>query len=82
MKEKGVYKPNVVACSTGHVAVIKACAYLDIDLRVVPCDANYQMDLAAMKSAMDDQTICVYTSYPNYPYGTCDPIDVIAAYCK
>ena len=24
----------------------------------------------------------MYTSYPNYPYGTCDPIHKIAPYCK
>ena len=35
-----------------------------------------------MKDAIDDQTICVYASYPNYPYGTCDPLDTIAAYCR
>jgi len=40
------------------------------------------MHIGKMKSAIDDQTICVYTSYPNYPYGTVDPIDTIAAYCK
>lgn len=39
------------------------------------------MNLSKMKSAIDDQTICVYTSYPNYPYGTCDPIDIIGPYC-
>ena len=35
-----------------------------------------------MKSKIDSNTICVYTSYPNYPYGTVDPIDEIATYCK
>lgn len=34
-----------------------------------------------MKSCIDSNTICVYTSYPNYPYGTVDPIDKIAQYC-
>lgn len=34
-----------------------------------------------MKSNIDQNTICVYTSYPNYPYGTCDPIQVIGPYC-
>jgi len=35
-----------------------------------------------MKSKIDSDTICVYTSYPNYPYGTIDPIDQIAPYCN
>lgn len=82
MKERGVYKPNLVLCRTGHMAAIKACSYLDIQLRLVPFDENYEMDISKMKSAIDDQTICVYTSYPNYPYGTCDPIDIIGPYCS
>jgi sphinganine-1-phosphate aldolase len=27
-------------------------------------------------------TVCVYTSFPNYPYGTVDPIAKIAGICK
>lgn len=34
-----------------------------------------------MKSAIDENTICVYASYPNYPYGTVDEIDIIGPYC-
>ena len=36
---------------------------------------DYKMDIKDMKSKIDSNTICVYTSYPNYPYGTVDPID-------
>lgn len=32
------------------------------------------MDISDTKSKIDSNTICVYTSYPNYPYGTVDPI--------
>lgn len=35
-----------------------------------------------MKSKLDENTVCVYTSYPNYPYGTVDPIEEIAYICK
>lgn len=31
---------------------------------------------------MDSNTICVYASFPNYPYGTVDPICDIASFCK
>lgn len=40
------------------------------------------MDVGKMKGLIDENTICVYTSYPNYPYGTCDPIHIIGPYCK
>ena len=35
-----------------------------------------------MKRNMDSNTICVYASYPNYPYGTVDPVHDIASYCR
>jgi glutamate/tyrosine decarboxylase-like PLP-dependent enzyme len=34
-----------------------------------------------MKSKIDNDTIGVYTSFPNYPYGNIDPIHKIAKYC-
>ncbi len=40
------------------------------------------MSLSKMKAAIDDNTICVYASYPNYPYGTVDDIETIGPYCK
>jgi sphinganine-1-phosphate aldolase len=39
------------------------------------------MHFSKMKSMIDSQTICVYASYPNYPYGNPDQIDVIGKYC-
>ena len=82
MKEHGVVKPNIVACTTAHCAALKGASYLDIEIRFVPFDSNYQMNVSKMKNAIDSQTICVYTSYPNYPFGTVDPIDVIGPYCQ
>jgi sphinganine-1-phosphate aldolase len=81
MRVEGVVKPNLVICSTGHVAAIKGCHYMDIEVRVIPIDKEFKMDIGSMKNQIDDQTIAVYASYPNYPYGTCDPIETIAAIC-
>lgn len=81
MRIEGVKKPNLVICTTGHVAALKACDYLGIEARIVPCDREYKMNIGSMKRNIDENTICVYASYPNYPYGTCDPIETIASYC-
>ena len=81
MKERGVFKPNLVICETGHAAAIKACNFFDIEVKMVPFDSNYQMHLRKMKNAIDENTICVYTSYPNYPIGSADQIDTIGPYC-
>jgi len=48
-----VLKPNLVICSTGHVAAHKACDYLNIEIRIVPYDENYQMNISKMKSSID-----------------------------
>ena len=81
IREGGVYKPNIVICETGHAAAIKACNYFDIDLKMIPFDSDYRMHVRKTKNAIDENTICVYTSYPNYPIGTVDDVDSIAAYC-
>jgi glutamate/tyrosine decarboxylase-like PLP-dependent enzyme len=53
MKVDGVLKPNLVICSTGHVAALKACNYLNIETRIVPYDSNCQMHISKMKSSID-----------------------------
>lgn len=40
------------------------------------------MDVCDTKWKIDSNTVCVYTSFPNYPYGTVDPIEKIARICK
>lgn len=81
-RKKGISKPNLLVCWTGHVASIKACKYFDIDIRFVDYDKDFCMSLSDMKSKIDNNTVGVYTSCPNYPYGTIDPIKEIGAYCK
>jgi len=53
MKLDNVLKPNLVICSTGHVAALKACDYLKVEARIVAYDRNYQMHLSEMKAAID-----------------------------
>jgi sphinganine-1-phosphate aldolase len=51
-------------------------------VRLVDSDRNEQMSVSGTKSNIDENTVCVYTSFPNYPYGTVDPIAKIGAVCK
>ena len=81
-KERRVQRPNLIICTTGHAAAYKACNYMGVEVRQVPCETtNYTMPLSSIKPLIDENTICVYTSYPNYPYGTSDDIRAIGAYC-
>lgn len=75
IKEKGIKKPNLLICYTGHIAAVKSCDYLNIEVRLIKYDREYKMDIGDMKRNIDENTICVYASYPNYPYGTCDPLE-------
>ena len=79
---KGIKNPNLVIGASGHAAAIKACDYFQIEVRLVKMDKEYKMDLKDCKRQIDSNTIGVYTSCPNYPYGTVDPIENIASICS
>ena len=53
IKEEGVKKPNMIICKTGHVAALKACDYLGIEVRLVNFDKNYEMDFSEVKRNID-----------------------------
>ena len=77
---RDVRAPNVVKPETAHPAFVKACHLFGIELRTVPVDpATTLVDPAAMADQIDDQTIALIASAGNYPYGTIDPIEELAA---
>lgn len=39
-KYRGVTNPNLVICSTGHAAALKACSLFGIEIRIVNSDKN------------------------------------------
>ncbi len=75
-QERGVTHPNVVKPETAHPAFDKACHLFGIELRVAPIDPDTtQVDVEAMASLIDDQTLAIVGSACNYGYGTVDPIE-------
>jgi len=71
--------PVVVAPLSAHPAFEKACALLDLELRRTPLRADTTADVDAVADALDDDTIAVVGSAPNYPFGTIDDIPALAA---
>ncbi|MCF8611060.1 aminotransferase class V-fold PLP-dependent enzyme [Gordonia sp. HY285] len=66
---------NVVVPSTAHAAFDKAGKLLGVTVRRVPVDpTTTRADVDAMAGAIDDDTILLVGSAPNYPTGTLDPI--------
>ena len=40
-RQKGITKPNLLICETGHPASNKACNYFDIDVRTVKVNSKF-----------------------------------------
>ena len=70
---------NLVLPRSGHPAFAKACKMLEIELRRVPInEETYMADPAAMDAAIDDHTMMLVGSAPNFPHGIIDPIEELA----
>jgi glutamate/tyrosine decarboxylase-like PLP-dependent enzyme len=78
-KERGITSPNVVMPTSAHAALEKGCYYFGVESRRVPVGDDWRADVAAMEAAIDDDTVMVVGSAPQYPQGVIDPIPAIAA---
>lgn len=78
-KERGVTTPNVVLPTSAHAAFEKGCYYFGLESRRVPVRDDWRADVAAMEAAIDENTVLVVGSAPQYPQGVIDPIEEIAA---
>ena len=78
-RERGISAPNVVLPTSAHAAFEKGCYYFGLESRRVTVGADWRADPAAMQAAVDDNTVLVVGSAPQYPQGVIDPIPAIAA---
>ncbi len=78
-KERGVTTPNVVLPASAHAAFEKGCYYFGLESRRIPVRPDWRADVDAMAAAIDDDTVLVVGSAPQYPQGVIDPIPAIAA---
>ena len=69
-------RANIVIPRSGHLAFHKAALLMDIGIRSVPLktDGSYEADPEAMAAAIDEATIMMVGSAPNFPHGIIDPI--------
>ncbi|MFN3910642.1 pyridoxal phosphate-dependent decarboxylase family protein [Hyphomonas sp.] len=67
---------NIVLPRSAHLAFDKAAHLMDIAVRRVPlkADGTYEADPDAMAAAVDEGTIMMVGSAPNFPHGIIDPI--------
>ncbi|MEI7618277.1 MAG: aminotransferase class V-fold PLP-dependent enzyme [Actinomycetota bacterium] len=78
-KERGITHPNVVLPTSAHAAFEKACYYFGLESRRVAVNDDWRANPEAMTAAVDDNTVLVVGSAPQYPQGVIDPIEAIAA---
>jgi len=75
-----VSRPKMILPNTAHPAFHKAAAYFGLEAVVTPVDpVTCQADVAAMREAIDDQTILLVASATSYAHGALDPVEAIAA---
>ena len=78
-KERGITDPNVVLPTSAHAAFEKGCYYFGVESRRVPVGPDWRADPEAMAADIDENTVLVVGSAPQYPQGVIDPIPAIAA---
>lgn len=79
-EHRGIQHPELIACTSAHAAVDKACDLLGIKLVQVPMNpANgYRMDISATVAGINSNTIMMYSSAPSYPQGAIDDIPTLS----
>jgi glutamate/tyrosine decarboxylase-like PLP-dependent enzyme len=70
---------NAVVPITVHPAFDKAAEVMDIELRRAPVRADRRVEVAAMRTLIDDRTVALVGSAPCFPHGVIDPIDELSA---
>jgi len=66
--------PEIVAPYSAHATLDKAGHYLDVKIVRVPVGADFRADIERIKAAIGPNTIGLYASAPNWPYGTYDRV--------
>lgn len=76
-----ITRPKWIASFNAHGALTKACHYLDIELFRVP-DRDLRADIDRFAELIDSDTIGIYASAPNFPFGVYDDIQSLGALAR
>ena len=76
--ERGISHPNMVMPTSAHAAFAKAGEYFGVEARRVAVLADWRADVAAMRDLVDQNTVLIVGSAPQYPQGVVDDIVCIA----
>ncbi len=76
--ERGIDDPEMVLSSSAHAAFHKAAHLFGVRVRSVPVLDDWTADVDAMAAEVNERTVLVVGSAPQYPQGVVDPIEDIA----
>lgn len=68
---------NLVLPWSAHPAFDKAAKMMLLEIRRIPCGPDLLADGPAMEQAIDENTMMLVGSAPNFPYGLIDPIETL-----
>ena len=78
LAERQIRQPNMVLPTSAHAAFAKAGAYFGVEVRRVAVGSDWRADVSAMRSCVDENTVLIVGSAPQYPQGVVDDIVGIA----
>ncbi len=78
-KERGVTEGEIVLAESAHAAFHKAAHMFRLKIRKSPVKPDWTADVEAMAKDVNDKTVLIVGSAPQYPQGVIDPIPEIAA---
>jgi sphinganine-1-phosphate aldolase len=77
--ERGITEPEMIVAESAHAAFHKAAHLFGIRLHKVPVRDDWSADVDAMAELVNENTVLLVGSAPQYPQGVIDPIPEIAA---
>jgi sphinganine-1-phosphate aldolase len=77
-RERAVTAPEMVVAESAHAAFHKAAYDFGIQVHTVPVRADFRADVDGMAACVNEQTVLVVGSAPQYPQGVIDPIPELA----
>lgn len=76
--KKGITAPEVIVCETVHSALYKACDFYNVKLIPVDITKDSQVNVEGIRKRINQNTVLIVASCPNYPYGYIDPVEPLA----
>ena len=77
--ERGITKPEMIVAESAHAAFHKGAHLFGLELHTTPVRDDWTADPDAMAALVNENTVLIVGSAPQYPQGVVDDIPAIAA---